>query len=150
MADINLTEDGSYPFGLGGLRALIGRSIVRVYRDAGRTDIALLLDDDHVLCADPEGDCCSRSWVEHISGVGDLIDATVIAIHENPETESPESNRDHEDVTILYGLTLVTAARHRVDIEYRNNSNGYYGGWLNWTIHEDFDLGSWTLTTQDF
>ena len=71
-----------------------------------------------------EGDCCSETWFSAINGIEALIDQTVTDVIERETVEAP-GTRQAEDT--LYGYTLVTATGH-CDIEFRNSSNGYYGG----------------------
>ena len=44
----------------------------------------------------------------------------------------PTEHRDQVDEVQYYGLKITTE-RGRAMIDYRNDSNGYYGGWIEWT-----------------
>lgn len=77
-----------------------------------------------------DGDCCSRSWIEHFSGIENLLDgviedATEILIGTYDRGE-PEYGFDSHR---FYGVKIKTTTGYS-DLEYRNASNGYYGGSL--------------------
>jgi hypothetical protein len=74
-----------------------------------------------------EGDCCSSSWFEHINGLSALIGQKVNNVVERNLPDPPES-KNYECLQ-LYGWTLETSLG-RFDIEMRNESNGYYGGYI--------------------
>ncbi len=79
------------------------------------------------------GDCCSNSWFESIINFKNLLNSKVIdAKHrELPLSDQWERIEDKEDngndVISYYCMSLETTGGI-VDIEYRNASNGYYGG----------------------
>lgn len=118
------------------LQVFVGRTIVEVWKGLGGGDdgdVAFTLDDGTTVYADPEGDCCSRSWVEHVSGVKFAYGAEIVGVDLRPELATQEDVDDGAyECLALYGITLITAKGERIDIDYRNDSNGYYGGWLNW------------------
>lgn len=84
---------------------------------------------------DPEGDCCSHSWIEHLSGATAFRPGRVVRVEdvEMPEPTA-EEELDHEYLQV-YGTRIVLDNGIEVLIDYRNSSNGYYGGWLNWSVH---------------
>jgi hypothetical protein len=131
------------------LKPFIGRTITGVWRGSG--DVAFTFDDGTTIYCAPEGDCCSHSWVEHVSGVADAIGATVDSVDVNPEIAThDDANHEAYDVLALYGISLITTRGHRIDIDYRNESNGYYGGWLNWHFEDDVPDGHWVPMREDF
>lgn len=94
-------------------------------------------DDQSVLIVDtPDamivyqavGDCCSETWFADIIGVKYLIGATVKKV-ENLELTNYnlDDNRCRQDEDIAYGVKLITD-KGEANIIYRNSSNGYYGG----------------------
>jgi hypothetical protein len=86
------------------------------------------------------GGCCSNTWIEHLELPSDLKGATIIAVehlddpvlwdgHKCERKPDGYSNEcDHDCLTVMQ--TLVRTDRGTISIEYRNNSNGYYGGAL--------------------
>lgn len=111
------------------LDALIGNTIAEV-----RADEKTRPEHIEFLCASgdriqyyAEGDCCSLSWIEHISGLDALIGAEVALVKEHAsEDATPDGDDGKVDV---YKWTIETN-KGRCDIEMRNESNGYYSGWL--------------------
>lgn len=76
------------------------------------------------------GDCCSESWFSHISGIGNLINGTVTKIterEERPPTKIEKAEGEYDELAI-YGYILDTDKFGSCYIEFRNDSNGYYGG----------------------
>jgi len=137
------------------LKGIIGLKITAIYKSGGDSDdgdFAFSFDDGSCIYGAPDGDCCSSSWVEHVSGVYEAIGKKIISFEERPEYPTHE-NADHSehDCLSLYGITLVTEGGHRIDIDYRNSSNGYYSGWLDWKLQPDETPGSsWTKIYEDF
>lgn len=88
-----------------------------------------------------EGDCCSVSWIEHLT-VPDLgRGAVVLRVTESGGVDAtPEQQADQDarlkakgeygtDCLVVYHTAIATT-KGEVVIEYRNDSNGYYGGYL--------------------
>ena len=75
----------------------------------------------------PEGDCCSLSWIEHIEGVENLAGQTVLEAFTD-EGERDDAHPEY-DCLQIYFYKLRTTGGY-LDIDMRNSSNGYYGGWL--------------------
>lgn len=69
-------------------------------------------------------DCCSESWIESTDPMVELFGATVNRI-EQSETQSADGTRQEYDKVDF--VTLVTDKGHW-KLEFRNSSNGYYGG----------------------
>jgi hypothetical protein len=110
---------------------LIGRKILGVLTDQAHGYLVFNTDIGPASYM-AEGDCCSYSWFENISGLEYLLDATVIEVRERKmpgAVEKKDSDDYVEKCTQFYGWTLVTNKGH-FDIEMRNESNGYYGGYV--------------------
>lgn len=79
-----------------------------------------------------DADCCSETWIENIETPALGFPCTVIAAH---ELEMPEGrysiDGEPQDFIRFYGLKLITN-KGEIVIDYRNASNGYYGGTLDW------------------
>lgn len=81
------------------------------------------------------GDCCSESFFHSIEGISFLRNCKVLQVIEHPDKEIANSYQEADE---LYGYTLIVLctyegqpiAPQRVEIEFRNSSNGYYGGEL--------------------
>ena len=156
MADLNkvtgmgMMIDSLFGNANSGLKHLVGHKVVGVYKD-GDGDFAFALDDDTYVTGSPEGDCCSYTWVEHVSGVKELVGKEIVSFTENTEFDSHENvDETPYDCLALYGISLHTEDGHQIDIDYRNDSNGYYGGWLNWDLSDGTPEKDWRLITEDF
>ena len=90
------------------------------FRDGGSADLVT------------EGDCCSTTWIESID-TPEYLKGTIQAI-ENIDMPSlgntPTPKRGYVDEVQYYGLKITTDKGSAV-IDYRNDSNGYYGGSIN-------------------
>lgn len=74
-----------------------------------------------------DGDCCSQSYIDSVDGPksGKILDV------EQPEWGDAIAKDETDDgLTQFYRTTLLIEGKGRLDIEYRNESNGYYGGSL--------------------
>lgn len=81
---------------------------------------------DTVAIFRTDGDCCSESWIEHITLPDDLNGAIITEIIEEP-TQSYEERPPYEYIQI-YQIKFRTNKGETIALEFRNSSNGYYGG----------------------
>lgn len=106
---------------------LVGKTIKAIKIADDRK--AILFDTDAgELIARADGGCCSSTWIEHIS-LPMSLPAMVLSANdiEMPDLGSPD---DYECIA-YYGFQIKTD-RGDIVIDYRNESNGYYGGDLAW------------------
>ena len=90
----------------------------------------VLADGEMVVNVD--ADCCSYSWVEHVELPALGFPATVVSVEDIDMPEGLASPfRSEPDVLAFYGCKITTD-RGEIVIDYRNDSNGYYGGSLSW------------------
>lgn len=71
------------------------------------------------------GDCCSNSWIESINDFDLLVGSTINRIND----ECYDSDNDDYNRILYIKYTFVTDKGY-VDVEFRNESNGYYSGHL--------------------
>lgn len=84
-----------------------------------------------------EGDCCSNSWIEHIDDPKSFIGSKIIeTIEMNNGNAISTEEIDCCDVIKSY-QTCIKTNKGDFHIEYRNSSNGFYGGYLVYTGKED-------------
>lgn len=77
-----------------------------------------------------DGDCCSISWIEHITVPPDIDGATVCGVADSDKVSEPtQEELDKADSLAVYA-TAIQTDRGEIIVEYRNDSNGYYGGFL--------------------
>ena len=124
----------------------------------GTTIKSLWLSDDKTymkVCTDKgdycfiaEGDCCSSSWIEHFENVAMLFDNKI------DEIQDITSFVDEEDITDecvqVYGIKFIVLGRGTAILEFRNGSNGYYGGWIEMVDEEDCKGEEFKPITEDF
>lgn len=108
------------------MKEFIGKKISAIRINSTKDILVFNLADGCTLFASAIGDCCSTSWFEHLSGIEALIGHEIIEIVERVMPEQEEKNK-YEYIQ-YYGWTFVTE-RGRADLEMRNSSNGYYGGY---------------------
>ena len=113
------------------LECLIGKEVDKVFM-AGDTYIVFEFTNGKYLTFHADADCCSESWIEHISGIKALKDGIITKVEEL-DLGSCIPTRQESDQ--LYGVKIHLKARPDKTIwepyfyiEFRNSSNGYYGG----------------------
>jgi hypothetical protein len=105
---------------------MLNRKISRVMLDTARDRITFKFQDGFERSFGVEGDCCSSSWIEHLEMPNDIAGATLLEVEDvgAGEIDSP----DHECLQVYN--TRFKTDRGEIVLEYRNSSNGYYGGYL--------------------
>lgn len=114
-------------YGDGDMHQLVGRTINGISVSEGE---ALMVFDTNLgpVAYLTEGDCCSSTWFADVLGVQALLGGTV-AKAEAVAMPTPEvsDGRERDESDQYYGVRITTD-KGRADIVYRNSSNGYYGG----------------------
>lgn len=112
---------------------LVGKTLTGIKIAADREAILFQTTDGDIVVR-VDADCCSHTWVENIELPALGFPALVSAVD---GLELPKSyyarhpGPDEEDSLELYGCKITTD-RGEIVIDYRNESNGYYGGCLVW------------------
>lgn len=112
------------------MKNLIGKHIKSIWIDAPKCERMVFECTEGRYAFEAYGDCCSTSWFHEVIGWDkDVWNARypveVLAVTEITMGEIP-SYGNHE-VLEKYRITLETTYGG-IDIIYRNDSNGYYGG----------------------
>lgn len=134
---------------------LIGKTITRLQMTTDKKALRFVLADSAEVLVRTDCDCCSETWIEHISLPAGGFPATVLEARDldMPDLGTPPD----KECIAYYGFELKTDKGHMV-LDYRNESNGYYGGRLVWP-GEDFYGGvggqnvandEWAPITVDF
>lgn len=105
---------------------------VAVIEDGGAIRFTFL--DGGYVTYETEADCCSSTWIEHLSVPLDLYEARILDITEpdlppHPAADPVVDDHDNYEYIKVYHTAFATTKGHIV-LEYRNSSNGYYGGSL--------------------
>lgn len=118
-----------------GLKRLVGRTLKDVRVDSDCQKIRFVTDKgDYVFTA--EGDCCSQSYIDSVSGPQE---GKVIAVN---EYDAGSKEDDHPGEIKYHRVELTVEGEGKLDIEFRNESNGYYDGWL--------ELSEWPKSDEPF
>lgn len=110
------------------MKELIGKRIVAAYLSSDKTVLGFECDGGECLTYTTEGDCCSYSWIEHFSNSEYLAGSKVLGVEEI-DMPGVEPHGDHEYIQ-CYGVKILLEGRPAFEFEYRNSSNGYYGGYI--------------------
>ena len=107
---------------------LVGRTIRSVEIDKEEQGYLRLATDSGPVVLIAEGDCCSESWFYQIAGFDALLGHVVRQV-EQVDMGDIDDGKTRQEFDQLYSVKIVTDGGH-AEIEFRNSSNGYYGGWL--------------------
>lgn len=108
------------------LKELIGKKVLTVFMNNNKDKFSIFFDDNTTARFHVEGDCCSSSWIEHLTYPDDLKEAEILDITE----QTMEAREDPEYEYLQVYETRFRTTKGDIVLEYRNSSNGYYGGYL--------------------
>lgn len=113
---------------------LIGKTLTGMKIAVDRQAL-LFQTADGDLIVNVDADCCSYTWVESVELPALGFPALVTAVEDLslPDDTDKAASTFHENPEVLafYGCKISTD-RGEIVIDYRNDSNGYYGGSLTW------------------
>jgi hypothetical protein len=103
---------------------LVGETVVDVKVAKDKQALKFTLADGRDIIAKVDGDCCSHSWIEHIELPTETPFKVISADSLDMNKEPDEKDGDYVQ---FYGFQIKTDKGDMI-IDYRNSSNGYYGG----------------------
>lgn len=109
---------------------LIGKKIVSMKIAKDKEAILFVTDDGESLIAKVDADCCSHTWIESIEMPALGLPFTISSIEDLDMGKEALSDENYECLQ-FYGAKIVTD-KGDIVIDYRNESNGYYGGDICW------------------
>ena len=109
---------------------LVGKTLTGVKLASDKKAILFQTTEGEVV-ARCDAECCSNTWIEGIENTIGSFPAVVTAAGDI-EGGLPQTEEHGDDVIQFYGFKVSTDKGVLV-IDYRNESNGYYGGSLTWT-----------------
>ena len=109
---------------------VIGKKIADITYQDDENVILWFADVPKGLHLNLEGDCCSHSYFADRTHFTDLIGTTINDVEHRSNGSIDE---EYFDVTSLHCLVFITDKGH-FTIDWRNDSNGYYDGWVNFLI----------------
>ncbi len=114
------------------MKELIGKKVLGVMAHPDKHYWRFITDagDIDYYCY---GDCCSESWINHVNGLDELVGGTVwnvddIDFYALLKVE-PEPTRQESDDVLFHRIKTEKGV---CTFEFRNSSNGYYGGSLDY------------------
>ena len=113
------------------MNPLVGKTLTGV-KLAKDKEAILFQTTEGDIVAQCDGDCCSSTWIESIENTIRSFPAVVLVASdiEDGLPETIENDSNYECLQ-FYGFKVDTDKGVLV-IDYRNSSNGYYGGSLCW------------------
>ena len=129
----------------------VGKTIDNVFINQDLTAFKFIFADATEIFLNTDADCCSETWVEHINNFEYAVGAT---IEETKTTDLGYAIPTRQECDQLYSATIVCTRneyprRVELDIEFRNSSNGYYGGSIEWDSNS-YGKNEWTELKEDF
>ena len=114
---------------------LVGQIVTSASITSDKEIIELTLHPDRAVYLITEGGCCSHSWFSHVEGIRSLIGQEILSLESRPFNSFRKKDDDgYESYIKVYGFAIVTATGKTV-FEFRNSSNGYYGGSVKVATH---------------
>jgi hypothetical protein len=108
---------------------MIGKKLAGVRLNQSRTRVTFEFKDGHARTFGVEGDCCSSSWIEHLELPNRIDGATLLSVEDSAPITQDHAEHDDDGEISVYNTAFKTDCGEIV-LEYRNSSNGYYGGYL--------------------
>lgn len=117
----------------------VGRKIASV--EASGSTAKLKLDNGKTVVMELEGDCCSSSYFspEGIEDLKSLAGQTISNIEDAEESSAshgPYSSELEYGDSVSWHFLKFTTDKGHTTVDWRNDSNGYYDGWINASIVE--------------
>lgn len=109
---------------------LIGKKIVGMKIVTDKEALLFITDAGENLVAKVDADCCSYTWIESVEMPALGLPFTINAV-ENLDMGKAVLSNDQYECLQFYGAKIVTDKGDLI-IDYRNESNGYYGGSICW------------------
>lgn len=113
---------------------LIGKTILSM-KIAGDKKAILFITDSGEIIARADGDCCSSTWIEHVELPALGFPCYVVAAD---DVDMPDLGQPDEYGKIAYYGFKIDTDKGTILLDYRNESNGHYGGNLSWPPDDYF------------
>lgn len=133
------------------LKDLVGRTIITLelgsyYDDDPGSYLRFTDKDGYQFIYHADGNSCSSSYINDILNVKDFLNNPILNILDRDLEDRNKILGDYDHHT-FYGVTIQTLWTP-LEIVYRNESNGYYGGHL--TKVDEVKSGiRWVVVTDD-
>lgn len=104
---------------------LLGKNIIGC--KAGEYEFIFKFQDGTSVKLIAHGDCCSESWFEYPNDL-QIPTPKIIKFEQDHSIDLPESNRQEYDQNTECIIGFEDGTIYR--FYFRNSSNGYYSGWI--------------------
>ncbi len=119
--------------------SVVGRTVSEVWITPDGGSMVWQFVDGPAQRFDAEGDCCSYSWIQSIENIAALLGSPIIETADiylpTDDGRVTKAQEEAADCLAVYGIRIDTAQGSCV-IDFRNDSNGYYGGNLTPSVCE--------------
>lgn len=129
MEDEGLARNIRSLFGTGIYQG-IDKPIETVSLNADKTQLTISFQDGSKAIFEAEGDCCSSSWIEHLTVPDDIKGATITHVADFMVSQEDHTGDETWGDLLQFYNTKFRTPKGDIILEYRNRSNGYYGGYL--------------------
>jgi len=107
-------------YGCNEYEQIIGQTLKSVYINQDKTDIIVECENGKFYPFVTDGDCCSETWIEHVT-----LPWREEKIEKVEEIDLGDAMPTRQEHDCLYGISIGS-----LHVEFRNSSNGYYGGYI--------------------
>jgi hypothetical protein len=136
---------------------LIGKRINGVFLNDSKDRLAFRTIGGDVFTYYTCGDCCNTVYINHMSGLDivgkdntfDLLRGVLVLGAEDKEWITRSDIEDAYEV-IEDGFFTIKTDRGYIDLEVRNEHNGYYGGRVEEDEFDADEFNELSLVTEDF
>ena len=137
------------------LESVREKKLSEIWVKDNNKELVLIFEDGYQRALHAVGDCCSTSWIEHITIDGEVFGQPIIAVSEKDlpiikKVGEQLAEFDEHSLIQAYS-TVFSTPMGRIELEYRNESNGYYGGELEdmGEFNVQLDNSRWQKVTGD-
>lgn len=136
------------------MNILVGKTLTAIHLAEDKEALKFDVEGGESVVARCAADCCSYTWVEHITLPALGFPCKVLRAD---DVDMPDlGDVPGMDCVQYYGFKIETD-KGDILIDYRNESNGYYGGSLSWpgqrfyggVYKQNVPNEAWQPVTQD-
>jgi hypothetical protein len=112
------------------MKEITGKVLSSIELSRERDEFVMKFRDGTEAKFGVKGECCSRSWIEHLEAPNDVDGALLLFSQESAPITQDHAAHDEENggkEIQVYNSRFITD-RGDIVLEFRNSSNGYYGG----------------------
>ncbi len=110
---------------------LVGAEILDAKWNSDTLTLTILKDGKkQKVDLDCYGECCSTTWIESIDGFENLRGIVYECEDVGGKSESDSCG------CVQYDFVKFRTEKGYVTLEFRNESNGYYSGWLDMSVKD--------------